>query len=221
MARNRTPRTPRTVTAPAVSTGTATVTATDQEVTVPSTVTATAHDYAASAAGRATVLATAYPEPTSTAIVPVAPSTPGTYAAGILRALLAGDELTLDPAQMALAIGALESAIAAPAPRAATATGPRVLREAPEARAAAVANGLPTRKIWRTKAYGPLLVGACNAAGGAVVRDTRESYPASDVWAGQKVSAALAFIATAYPEFTTANATPEALARIGADGVAR
>jgi hypothetical protein len=45
--------------------------------------------------------------------------------------------------------------------------------ETPEARAAAIASGLPDRKLWNVEQHGPFLVGGSNASGGAAVRDTR------------------------------------------------
>jgi len=45
--------------------------------------------------------------------------------------------------------------------------------ETPEARRAAIASGLPNRKLWHVEQKGPFLIGGSNASDGAAVRDTR------------------------------------------------
>jgi hypothetical protein len=128
-------------------------------------------------------------EPRSLAIMPVAPETPASYGAYVLRQLLAGGDLEIDPDRMAATIAALEGAMLAPAaphtarpagvraaPRTSTGTKGRVGyggRTAPETGP----NGEKLRKLWTVKApVGPFLIGCVTAKGGAavwVVRDTR------------------------------------------------
>lgn len=176
--------------------------------------------------------ATAAPAPV--ALVPYVATPANAYAANVLRQLLADPaNVVIDPDALALAIAGIERT-AAPVATAATAAPSthgnrgRVVHQTADQRAAVIAAGLPGRQIYNARAFGPFIVGASNASGGAVVRDTRMpghnnnvGDPVCDVYLTSTVSDALRWVHATHPDATAANATADALARINARRVAR
>lgn len=184
------------------------------------------------------------PANATVAIVPHVPASPASYGAHVLRQLLAGGDIEIDPDSMAAAIAALEAGMLAPAltapvrgttgtraaPRASAGTRGRVGyggRTAPETGP----NGEKLRKLWTVKApIGPFLVGCVTGPGGAavwVVRDTRTNRDHAEpkfayARVGQAVAHAETLIAD-MPAETRASFETALLAsgRIGTDKTAR
>lgn len=178
------------------------------------------------------------------ALMPTAPSTPASYGAYVLRQLLAGGDLEIDPDRMAQAIAQLEAAgmLAPAAPRTnGTRTAPATPRSQPGVRGRVGfggrtapetgPNGEKLRKLWTVKApVGPYLVGCVTGPGGSavwVVRDTRTNTDhAEPKFAYARVGEAVAHAEAACEDMpaeqrASFEAALVASGRIGTDKTAR